>query len=73
MSPELKPLPRGEAGRQLPVILQAQEVRGRPDFRPVVVNSSSGIDSGPKSEKRPLVRSTTRLSSGTIALTRLVI
>ncbi len=35
MSPELKPLPRGEAGRQLPIILQAQEVRGRPDLETV--------------------------------------
>jgi len=35
MSPELKPLPRGDAGRQLPIILQAQEVRGRPDLETV--------------------------------------
>ena len=35
MSPELKPLPRGEAGRQLPIIVQAQEVRGRPDLETV--------------------------------------
>ena len=35
MSPELKTLPRGEAGRQLPIILQAQEVRGRPDLETV--------------------------------------
>lgn len=35
MSPELKPLPRGEAGKQLPIILQAQEVRGRPDLETV--------------------------------------
>jgi len=35
MSPELKPLPRGEAGRQLPVIVQANELRGRPDLETV--------------------------------------
>ena len=35
MSPELKPLPRGEAGRQLPIILQANELRGRPDLETV--------------------------------------
>jgi len=41
MSPELKPLPRGEAGRQLPVILQAQEVRGRPDLETVAEGNVS--------------------------------
>lgn len=35
LSPELKPLPRGDAGRQLPVIVQAQEIRGRPDLETV--------------------------------------
>src|ERR1700754_2771605 len=35
MSPELKPLPRGEAGRQLPIIVQANELRGRPDLETV--------------------------------------
>ena len=35
MSPELKPLPRGDAGRQLPAFLEAQEVRGRPDLETI--------------------------------------
>jgi LPS-assembly protein len=35
MSPELRTPPRGEAGRQLPIYLQAQEVRGRPDLETV--------------------------------------
>lgn len=32
MSPTLQPLPRGEAGKQLPLTVQAQSVRGRPDL-----------------------------------------
>ena len=31
-SPALQPLPRGEAGRQLPIVLQADRVTGRPDL-----------------------------------------
>ena len=32
LSPELLALPRGEAGKQLPISVQAQTVRGRPDL-----------------------------------------
>ena len=35
MAPELRTPPRGDAGRQLPIYLQAQEVRGRPDLETV--------------------------------------
>ncbi len=31
-SPALQPLPRGDAGRQLPIVLQADRVTGRPDL-----------------------------------------
>ncbi len=31
----IQPLPRGEAGRQLPITVQAQSMRGRPDFEMV--------------------------------------
>src|SRR4029079_19575279 len=31
-SPTVSPAPRGEAGKALPIILRAREVRGRPDF-----------------------------------------
>ena len=31
-SPTLQPLPRGEASRQLPILLQADSVRGRPEL-----------------------------------------
>ncbi len=34
-SPSLQPPPRGDAARQLPVILQARELRGRPDLETV--------------------------------------
>ena len=34
-SPVLQPPPRGEAGRQLPIILRAQTLRGRPDLETV--------------------------------------
>lgn len=32
---ELKPLPRGDAARQLPIVLRARELRGRPDLETV--------------------------------------
>jgi LPS-assembly protein len=35
MSPELKPPPRGDAGRQLPAFLEAQKIHGRPDLETV--------------------------------------
>jgi len=35
LSPTLSPLPRGEAAKQLPIILQARELRGRPDLETV--------------------------------------
>src|SRR5437773_39074 len=35
MAPSLRPLPRGEAAKQLPIILQARELRGRPDLETV--------------------------------------
>jgi LPS-assembly protein len=34
-SPMVQPPPRGEAGRQLPIILRAQTLRGRPDLETV--------------------------------------
>jgi len=34
-APKLQPLPRGEATRQLPIILRARELRGRPDLETV--------------------------------------
>jgi LPS-assembly protein len=34
-APELQPLPRGDASRQLPIILRARELRGRPDLETV--------------------------------------
>lgn len=34
-SRQLTPLPRGEAGRQLPIVLQAESLRGRPDLEAV--------------------------------------
>ena len=34
-SPTVQPPPRGEAGRQLPIILRAQTLRGRPDLETV--------------------------------------
>ncbi|MDL2337657.1 MAG: LPS assembly protein LptD, partial [Pseudomonadota bacterium] len=32
LAPSLQPLPRGEAGKQLPISVQARTVRGRPDL-----------------------------------------
>ncbi len=34
-TPSLQPLPRGDAARKLPIILQARELRGRPDLETV--------------------------------------
>jgi LPS-assembly protein len=34
-SPTLQPLPRGDAARQLPIVLQADSLRGRPDLETV--------------------------------------
>ena len=34
-SPSVQPPPRGEAGRQLPIVLRAQTLRGRPDLETV--------------------------------------
>jgi LPS-assembly protein len=35
MAPSLQPLPRGNAAKKLPIILQARELRGRPDLETV--------------------------------------
>ncbi|MDO9314165.1 MAG: LPS assembly protein LptD [Burkholderiaceae bacterium] len=35
LSPKLLPLPRGEAGKQLPIAVLAQKVRGRPDLETI--------------------------------------
>ena len=40
LAPALQPPPRGEASRKLPIILRAQELRGRPDLETVAEGSA---------------------------------
>ena len=35
LAPSLQPAPRGDAAKKLPIVLQAREVRGRPDLETV--------------------------------------
>jgi hypothetical protein len=41
LSPTLSPLPRGEPARKLPIIVQARELRGRPDLETVAEGDAS--------------------------------
>ncbi|TMG98421.1 MAG: hypothetical protein E6H79_19765, partial [Betaproteobacteria bacterium] len=39
MTPRLSPLPRGDAGNELPTIVRGNEIRSRPDLETVVEGS----------------------------------